>query len=341
MRPQLHVIQGSGSPMLTEGEQLIREYIGQADIAATTKQRQGTQLNEFLVWLNHPKGGHGGTPTSILEARRADVVRFLAYLKGGDRFAAPPNPLRKGTLDASTRKNFLAAMRSFYKYLRSIELVQADPTDAVARPKAPIRPGGRLTADELRQLLAVQGSPRDRIQTYLLAFTGARVSELRSLRWRDVSFEEGTLAFHGKGDKWRIVYIHPRLMPELRRWKLRQDALSERHPELAALRKNPDTDWVLVTPKGKQLPVAAIYKQLKRRAAKAGLYVLEPKHREHRSEVTPHWLRRTFATILLNEGEHIDAVADVLGHAYVDTTRRHYAFASDARKKATIDAFKI
>lgn len=341
MRPNLHLIQGDSSPALVEAESLIREYVGQADLAVSTKQRRTVQLTEFAVWLSHPRAGRGDSPTSLLEARRADVVRFLGYLKGGDRYAAAPNPLCNPTLQASTRKNYLAALRSFYQYLRSIELVASDPTDAVQRPKQPIRPGLRLTADEVRRLLAVPGSPRDRIQVYLLTFTGARVGELRNLRWRDVSFEEGTLSLHGKGDKWRVVYIHPRLMPELRRWKLRQDALAERRPDLAEARSNPDTDFVLVSEKGKQLSPQAIYKQLKRRAAKAGLYVLEPKHREMRSEVTPHVMRRTFASILLNEGEHLDAVADVLGHSYVDTTRKHYAFASDARKKATIDAFKI
>ncbi len=52
-------------------------------------------------------------------------------------------------------------------------------------------------------------------------------------------------------------------------------------------------------------------------------------------------LRRTFATILLNDGEHIDAVADALGHESVDTTRKHYAFASEERRRATIHAFRV
>lgn len=341
MRPNLRVIHSESSPALAEGERLISEYVGQADIVDSTKHRHTVQLTEFLVWLSHPKSARGDAPTSLLAVRRADVVRFMGYLKTGDRYAAPQDPRRSSALSASTRKNFLAAIRSLYRYLCSVELVEHDPSNTVPRPKVPIKPGMHLTADELRRLLAVDGSPRDRIQVYLLAFTGARVSELRFLRWRDVSLEEGTLSFHGKGNKWRVVYIHPRLMPEIRRWKLRQDALAERRPELAEARQDPDTDWVLVTTRGKQLPTAAIYKQLKRRASRAGLYVLEPGHREHRSEVTPHTLRRTFATILLNGGEHLDAVADVLGHSYVDTTRKHYAFASDARKKATIDAFKI
>jgi len=110
---------------------------------------------------------------------------------------------------------------------------------------------------------------------------------------------------------------------------------------IRAIRANPDTDFVLVTTRGKQLAPSAIFKQLKRRASLAGLYALEPAHREYRSEISPHALRRTFATLLLNDGHHIDAVADVLGHSSIDTTRKHYAFSSNARRKATIEAFDV
>ena len=71
------------------------------------------------------------------------------------------------------------------------------------------------------------------------------------------------------------------------------------------------------------------------------LVVLGMAHKEWRSEVTPHTLRRTFATILLNSGNPLDAVADVLGHESVDTTRRHYAFASDERRRQTIHSFEV
>jgi hypothetical protein len=59
------------------------------------------------------------------------------------------------------------------------------------------------------------------------------------------------------------------------------------------------------------------------------------------SAVSPHALRRTFATILLDQGHHIDAIADVLGHASIDATRQHYAFASTARRRATILAYNL
>ncbi len=111
-----------------------------------------------------------------------------------------------------------------------------------------------------------------------------------------------------------------------------------RNPALAAALDDPDTAFVLLSRNGRQLAPGAIAKQLKRRANTAGLYVLDPAHGEKRNLVSPHAIRRSIATELLNDGVPLDAVADLLAHEHVDTTRRHYAFASDARRRATIDA---
>lgn len=324
----------------TGDEQLIDEFIVQADVAETTRVHYRSRLAEFRCWLHHPRTTRASTG-GLLEVSRADVARFMSYLTAEDRYAAGSHHRLRRKLSASSRKAFISAIHSFYEYLITVELVDANPTAAVPRPKVRVRRGMCLTADELRRLLDAPGNPRDRIQVFLLAFTGARVGEIRNLRWRDINFEHGTILLHGKGDKDRLIFIHPRLMPELRRWALCLDHRAEQDLEYRAIRANPETDFVLVTRTGRRIPDTAIHKQLKRRAVLAGLYPLEPAHREHRSLVTPHVLRRTFATILLNEGEHIDAVADVLGHESVDTTRKHYAFASEQRRRATINAFKV
>lgn len=340
-RPQLTVVEGSTDPLHDFDADLIREFCFQVDVSAITKLKYRTQLEEFRSWLSHPRTRRIGGPVGLCGVEQADVVRFMSYLVGGERYAAPSHACRKGTLAPSTRKSFLASLRALYRYLVSVKAAATDPTDGVKRPKVKLKPGMRLTGDEVRQLLAVRGTPRDRIQVYLLAFTAARVGELRSLRWRDVDFVEGTLMLHGKGDQYRMIDIHPRLLPELRRWLVIQDQYVERSAGMQQARLNPDTDFVLMSRNGRKLAANAIAKQLKRRATRAGLYVLEEKHGEYRSQVSPHALRRTFATLLLNDGHHIDAVADVLGHRSVDTTRNHYAFSSNARRRKTIEGFDV
>jgi len=328
--------------LLTSAEDaaLITEFCVQADVTEATRIKYRAHLAEFSRWLQHPQtiatDGSG-----LAHATRANVARYMAYLLIGDRYAASEYGKPRTTLAASSRKSVLGSLHAFYRYLVYVELAPHNPADGLPRPTQKQRRGLHLTADELRRLLDVRGSARDRVQVYLLAYTAARVGEIRNLRWQDVDLAERTLALRTKGDRQRVIDIHPRLMSELRRWFLYVDHMAERNPDFRAAMADPLHDYVLLTRSGRQLSPTTIYKQLKRRAVHAGLYELEPGHREHRSLVSPHTLRRTFATLLLNDGHHLDAVADVLGHESVDTTRKHYAFSSNARRRATIEAFNV
>jgi integrase/recombinase XerD len=329
------------SNMERQNRELIVEFCAQADVAALTKKQYRAHLEEFRSWLEHPRSRPTCVSRDVCAVATADVVRFMAYLTGGDRYAVAAHACRRGVLSASSRKSFLASLRSLYRYLVSVSLVTSDPTEGVKRPKVHTTPGVRLTTEEVRRLLDAPGSPRVRVQAYLLAFTAARMNELRMLRWRDVDINERTIMLQGKNNKYRVIDIHPELMPQLRRWAMQQSVDADRNPQIKLAKANPDTDFVLLTRRGQMIPRSTMSKQLKQLAVRAGIYPLESKHGAYRSQVSPHALRRTFATILLNDGHHIDAVADVLGHHSVDTTRTHYAFSSTARRRATIQAFNV
>lgn len=309
----------------------------QVEVAETTRLKYRPHPNEFERWLRHTHGDD----KLLVDARTADVARFMAYLKSGTRFCSGWAFRDPKVVKPATRKNILASLASFYDYLVSIELVDSDPTARVEKPKVKHSPGLRLSGDQVRDLLAARGGARCDIQTYLLTFTGARSRELRFLRWCDVDFEKRTLMLHGKGDKHRVIDIHPRLIGELRRWYLYQEEQAARYPKMMEAKYNPDCDYVLLTRNGLPVSHATICKQLKRRAARAGLFLQKTNDLENVSAITPHALRRTFGTILLNDGHHLDAVADVLGHTSLDTTRKHYAFASTERRRATIFGFKV
>ncbi len=117
--------------------------------------------------------------------------------------------------------------------------------------------------------------------------------------------------------------------------------LAEQKTAIRAALSNPETAHLLLTRNGRPFTKRSLYAMVKRRATRAGLYVEEPMHGECRSQVSPHVLRRTFATLQLNDGQPLDAVADVLGHESVDTTRKHYAFSSNERRRATIMSYSI
>jgi site-specific recombinase XerD len=317
---------------------LVDEFIAQAEVVETTRKKYRTHLTEFCCWLETQVGADA----DVCAVTTAEVARFMAYLRSGDRWAK--SDVRKVGRDSpspSTRKNFHASLASFYRYLTSVALVSRNPLIGIDTPKVPHKPGLRLTAEEVRELLADRGHPRERMQVYLLTFTGARSDEVRSLTWQDVDFSNQTLLVRGKGEKYRVIDIHPRLMPELRRWYLYQDDYASRYPKVREAKQDPDTDYVLMTMGGKKVPHSTMIRQLKRRAAKAGLHLNETTDRDNCSKVSPHTLRRTFASILLNDGHYLDAVADVLGHTSLNTTRKHYAFSSTERRKATIRGFNV
>lgn len=315
---------------------LIAEFIEQADVTNTTRTKYRAHLGELRAWLDHPRGGAGSDSVS---ASPAELRRFMAYLRGGERFAAVDHHRISGVLSPSARKNVLSSIHSFYRYLVDVRVIDFDPSASIKPPRVPRCPGLVLTKDEVRAILDAPGTPRGRIQAYLLAFTAARTQEIRQLRWRDIDFADATIALNGKGGRVRVIDIHPRLMSELRRWYIHQDDEAARNPAIRAAKADPERDFVLLTSLGNQVPAGLIARQLKDRAARAGVHVREGSGRDNRSAVSPHALRRTFASTLLDQGHHIDAIADVLGHESIDTTRRHYAFASDARRRATIHAY--
>lgn len=313
---------------------LIAEFAVQADVTDATRAKYRAHLGELAAWIAHDRC------IPLEQVASADIVRFMGYLRGGDRFAAPQHHRVIGELSASARKNVLASIHSFYRYLVLVGVVVVDPSASIKPPRVQHRPGLVLDAGEVRTLLdAPGGTPRERIQTFLLVYTAARAGELRRLRWSDIDFANATIALVGKRGKVRVVDIHPHLMAALRRWYIHQDDEAERNLALRHAKSDSDSDFVLLTRTGKPVAKTVIAEQLKRRAVRAGVRVRITSAGDAGTAVLPHALRRTFATILLDEGHHIDAIADVLGHSSIDTTRKHYAFASNARRRATILAY--
>ena len=204
-----------------------------------------------------------------------------------------------------------------------------------------------LENEELYELLHAVTNPRDYMQTWLLCYTGCRAGELRLLKWRDVDFRNRLFHVHGKGDKPRTIPMHDALAPKLQQWRDTQRAMGENNSRLADALSHPETAYVLLTRNGTQLPPHEIWRSLKRRAAKVGILVTSrdrypsgQKSTNH-SSITPHMLRRTLATTLLRSGIELDAVADLLGHESVDTTRKHYAFSSNQRSQQAMNAFAV
>lgn len=318
-------------------------------LAKRTVDRYVVTVVELEWWLTkYP--GVAAKDLKLVDIRRSDVVNFMAYLehdrhvldkRDGCTYHSPLSP--------SSRKNALAAIRSFYRWLMYIDdSREVDPTMAVDRPKVVTVKGDVLTREELGRLLYHRdGKPRERIQTWLLAHTGCRVEEIANLRWHDVDLVQKVIHVIGKGQKHRVVDITDDLLPELLKWERLQRREAWANPAIAEALKRRDTAYVLLTKNGKQVATTTLWRSVKRRAYRAGVRPLEVDANKHgrrkdmQSEITCHMLRRTLATILLEEGVHMDTVSDILGHEDTSTTRRFYTNPRDDRRTAAMQHFRV
>ncbi len=318
--------------------QLVNEFIIVSDRAEGTKRKYEAQLTEFFAWLEARSPGLHWS-----EVQRRDIRQFMAHLQ------TPARGNKKGyapALSASSRKNYLASLRSLWKHAIQMEYATTDPTSHIEAPRVVRRRGCVLTKQEIVAFLKAdsgrRGEARDRMSAFLLVYTAARAEELRLLRWQDIDFDSHDILLHGKGSKQRVVPIHSSLLYELRRWQHKQQLEAESNPAMSAALSNPETAFVLLSNTGKALAKGTMWKQVKWRAARANIRMHDSsrvKH-ENRSEVSPHALRRSFATNMLNDGYSLDAIADLLGHANLNTCRDYYAWGSNQRKRDTMKGWK-
>jgi len=231
---------------------------------------------------------------SLLEVQRAEVTLYL--------FA-----LRQQGLAASTVARRLSALRSFYRFLVREGQASSDPTEDVTGPRLSRRLPRVLSVEEVARLLAQPRLDRpeglrDRAILELLYASGLRVAELVALDVPDVDLEAELVRVVGKGRKERVVPVGSYAVRALRDYLERGRArLVRRHASSA----------LFVSRSGRRLGRQWIWTILRRYAAQAGIRVA----------VSPHVLRHSFATHLLEGGADLRAVQELLGHANIATTQ--------------------
>jgi integrase/recombinase XerD len=219
----------------------------------------------------------------------------------------------------------IACVRGYYRFLLLEKRIEVDPAEDLRSPRAwPALPK-YLDLDEVDRLLAVPdvSTPRglrDKALIELLYATGLRVTELLSLKPGDVNLSGGYLTCIGKGDKERLVPLGHSASDWVRRYS------SEARPHLLKKRKSA---WLFVNAKGGgRLSRIGFWKILKDYGVKAGVS----------RDISPHVLRHSFATHLLERGADLRAIQMMLGHADVSTTQI-YTHVLEARLRSVYDKF--
>jgi integrase/recombinase XerC len=235
--------------------------------------------------------------------------------------------LHKQGLSRATAARKLAAVRTFLRYLRRQEIIDDDPGALVATPKRDIRMPAHLSEGEMSALLDAPAgdtalSRRDRAILELFYASGLRLSELAGLGIEDVNLSAKMVRVLGKGGKQRIVPFNGSTAKAIRAYLNDREALarmaSTRRPgPLKARNPAPDRgrqrDPLFLNYRGGRLTVRSIDRLVRRYVALSSA----------RTGISPHALRHSFATHLLQRGADLRAIQELLGHARLSTTQRY------------------
>jgi len=269
-------------------------------------------VDRFLVHLSVERGFSPHT----LRAYSADLARFLEWAdrEGVDPLLVTHRQLRRylTELDRAgyarrTVARRIASIRSWFGYLLAEDLVASDPSSVLLTPKVPARLPRILPNDALEALLeapdpSTPAGLRDGAVLELLYATGIRVGELVGIRVGDIDLAQGQVTVLGKGAKERIVPLHHRAAYRVRLY------LREGRPRLL---RSETSDLLFLSTRGRPLSPEAVRRILTRHLNAAGAAV----------SASPHSLRHTFATHLIEGGADLRTVQELLGHIALSTTQ--------------------
>ena len=259
-----------------------------------------------------------GLATATIRAYDTDLRLFGKDAPGIADWATSPDPTRDylasmtrppRTLRPTSVRRKAASIRAFYRFAYAEELIDADVAALIDLPRQSQRLPDTLDAAEVAELLdASDGEDgtglRDRALLELLYSSGLRVSEALGLDRTDLSADGGFVRVIGKGDKERIVPVGEVALEAIERYLGERDAIAGGHD-------TEDVDALFVSSRGRRMGRMAAWRSMRKAAIRAGLS----------GRVTPHTLRHSFATHLLEGGADLRVVQELLGHASITTTQ--------------------
>ena len=282
-------------------EHLIQQYAdhlrNERSVSPHTLRNYLSDLTQFQHFLIDRELCLRGGKT--VDARKVDIHVVRAYL------AALTKSCKKSSVG---RK--LAALKGFFRYLVATHQIEKDPLLLIHSPKQDKPLPKFLSVDDIFQLLGgikIKNplDVRDRAMLEVFYSTGVRVSELVGLSWSDVDFQLGITRVLGKGSKERIVPIGEVALQALRDYSVEV----RKRWNLSCKGENP----VFLNNRGGRITTRSVARLVEKHLRAAGIPV----------KVSPHGLRHTFATHLLNSGADLRVIQEMLGHASLSTTQRY------------------
>ncbi len=268
-------------------------------------------LKDFLSYLSLERALSSNT----VKAYENDINKFFNYLDARSiNFDNVRRDIisdflweqREQGMEATTVARNLVALKMFFRFLLREGYIQDDPTLALESPRLWKRLPQTLSVDEVERILNIipDGEPqyiRDRAIVEVLYASGLRISELVNLTLKDINLDVGFLRCRGKGGKERIVPLGKKAIQAVRKYF--------RHSRSYYLKK--PSEYIFLNRSGNKLSRQSCWKIIKKYARLAGI----------KKRISPHTLRHSFATHLLERGAQLRAVQEMLGHADISTTQ--------------------
>jgi len=282
-------------------------------------------IKDFLSYLAAEKGLSKNTVASY----HLDLKKFSAFLasRGSDfpAFAGADivdfiQGLRDEAYSTSSISRFISTIKGLCRYLLLENRIKDNPSENIESPRRWERLPKAIGVEDVKKFLesgdsASRSSPvtgRDSVMFELLYSSGLRVSELISLKLEDVSFDAGFLRVTGKGGKERIVPLHSRALERLKRY------ISVDRPEIVRGRRSP---YLFITGRGGPMTRQRFWQTIKKLGKRTGL------------DISPHTIRHSFATHLLEGGADLRSLQKLLGHADISTTQIYTKITTDRLKQ--------
>ncbi len=267
-------------------EEYINSLVAELHLSMNTKETYSISLYKYQEYLKKKNIIY------IDKIDREDIISFLDHLKKED-------------LTPQTIAHYLTVIKNYHKFLIQNEYLKDNVAKSIERPKLVKKLPNVLSIEDVVKLLDIKGTSafdiRNKCMLELLYGTGLRISELLSLTINDIDTFNATVRCIGKGDKERIVPINDYIIESLDNYLNVRDTLL----------KNKTTKELFLNKNGDALSRKGFFKILKQLLLEKGL---DP-------NVSPHTLRHSFATHLLEYGADLRVIQEMLGHSDISTTR--------------------
>jgi integrase/recombinase XerC len=278
----------------------IRHELNRASLTAEAYERDVRQFIDWLTCYNPDR-------IDLSDVTTSDIRAWLASMA------------REENLTPTTLRRKAQSLRAFFRFLLKRGVITVNPTADITLPKTPKHLPNFVRADEMETILrhdetVLSITPddmelrRDTLVVELLYTLGLRRAELIAISDNDITFSSGEIKITGKRSKQRVVPVPQLLLDKIKEWQNIRDTL---WPDLPAPRP-------LLVVKGARISPSQVYETVKRQLSGTSARVK-----------SPHALRHSFATAMLNEGADLNSVKEFLGHASLSTTQvyTHISFA--------------